>query len=300
MFSEMYYKVSSGYNSLHSGRRSGLRALGKESSVALVLAGALVAAPVTPLHAQEAPAAASSGSYEPQSGQPGKDVVWVPTPDGLVERMLDMAQATPDDYLVDLGAGDGRTVIAAAKRGLRAHGIEYNPELVKLAKQRAEAAGVSDRATFVEADIFESDFSDAQVLTLFLLPSLNERLRPTILEMKPGTRVVSNSFRMGDWEPDQTSALAESCTQWCTAHLWIVPAKVEGSWQLGEQTLELAQTYQQVTGTLGGTPISDARLKGTEITFKAGGVEYSGTVNGTSMTGKAGANGSWSATRTSS
>ena len=135
--------------------------------------------------------------YDPQSGQPGKDVVWVPTPDSLVERMLDMAAVGPQDYLIDLGAGDGRTVIAAAQRGLRAHGIEYNPDMVTLAKRRAAAAGVADRASFEQADIFETDFSKAQVLTLFLLPELNERLRPQILELEPGTRVVSNSFAMG-------------------------------------------------------------------------------------------------------
>src|SRR5687767_9279616 len=125
--------------------------------------------------------------FEPQVGQAGKDVVWVPTPQALVDKMLDMAKVTPQDYLIDLGSGDGRTVITAAKRGLRAHGIEYNPDMVALSKKAATAAGVADRATFAKADIFESDFSKAQVITMFLLPSLNLRLRPTLLAMKPGT-----------------------------------------------------------------------------------------------------------------
>ena len=142
-------------------------------------------------------------NYEPKSGQPGKDVVWVPTPQSLVDRMLDMAKATPQDYVIDLGSGDGRTVITAAKRGIKAHGIEYNPDLAELAKRNAVQAGVTDKATFAHGDIFESDFSQATVVTLFLLPGLNVRLRPTLLDMKAGTRVVSNSFTMGDWEPDE-------------------------------------------------------------------------------------------------
>ncbi|WP_245515945.1 class I SAM-dependent methyltransferase [Ancylobacter aquaticus] len=225
--------------------------------------------------------------YDPKSGQPGKDVVWVPTPDTLVQRMLDMAAVGPQDYLIDLGAGDGRTVIAAAQRGLRAHGIEYNPDMVTLAKRRAEAAGVADRATFEQADIFETDFSKAQVLTLFLLPELNERLRPQILELEPGTRVVSNSFAMGDWEADRVDRLGDECRQWCTALMWIVPAKVEGDWRLGEQPLRLTQTYQKVTGDLGGTPIENGRVVGKELRFTAGGIEYVGAVVGNSLSGTA-------------
>lgn len=262
------------------------------------LTTALVVAPA-PLQAQTAaPAPAQSESYAPESGQPGKDVVWVPTPDTLVERMLDMAKATPQDFLIDLGSGDGRTVIAAAQRGLKAHGIEYNPEMVALSQRRAQAAGVADRATFAKADIFESDFSKAQVITLFLLPELNERLRPQILELEPGTRIVSNSFRMGDWEPDRTDRV-EGCNQWCTAHLWLVPAKVEGSWRLGEQELKLAQKYQMLSGTLGTTPIENGRLDGKQISFTAGGVAYTGTVTGTAMSGSAtgGSMANWTATK---
>ena len=251
------------------------------------LASPALAQTAPPVNAAPEVAAPADEGYAPESGQPGKDVVWVPTPDTLVDRMLDMAEVTPQDHLIDLGSGDGRTVIAAAQRGLRAHGIEYNPELVELAKRRAEAAGVADRASFEQADIFETDFSKAQVLTLFLLPELNERLRPQILELEPGTRVVSNSFAMGDWEADRIDRLSENCTQWCTALMWIVPAKVEGEWRLGEQPLRLNQTYQKVTGELGGTPIENGRVVGKELRFTVDGVEYVGAVVGNSLSGTA-------------
>jgi hypothetical protein len=208
--------------------------------------------------------------FQPEVGQPGKDVVWVPTPQALVDRMLDMAKVTPQDFLMDLGSGDGRTVITAAKRGLRAQGIEYNPDMVELAKKNAEAAGMSSRASFAKADLFETDFSKAQVITMFLLPSINMRLRPTLLNMKAGTRIVSNSFTMEDWQSDETATLAGDCTSWCTAHLWIVPAKVDGSWQLGQNTLALTQKFQMVSGTLGSTAVADGRLRGEEISFSVG------------------------------
>ncbi len=236
--------------------------------------------------------------FEPQVGQAGKDVVWVPTPQALVDKMLDMAKVTPQDYLIDLGSGDGRTVITAAKRGLRAHGIEYNPDMVDLAKRNATAAGVSDKATFVKADLFESDFSKAQVITMFLLPSINIKLRPTILNMRPGTRVVSNSFTMEDWQADQVETIPD-CTSWCTANLWIVPAKVEGTWQLPQGALTLTQTFQKVTGSLGGTPISDGTLRGEEITFKVADAVYTGRVQGNTLRGTVtgGRGGTWTATR---
>ena len=235
--------------------------------------------------------------YQPSVGQAGKDVVWVPTADTLVAKMLDMAKLTPRDYLIDLGSGDGRTVIAAAKRGATSLGIEYNPDMVELSKKNAEAAGVNGKATFMKADIFETDFSKATVLTLFLLPDLNIKLRPTILNMKPGTRVVSNSFTMEDWEADQTANVEQECTSWCTAYLWIVPAKVGGTWTTSRGDLTLTQQYQKITGTLGTTPISDGRLHGTEITFKAGSTTYTGQVKGTSITGTTASGQTWSATR---
>src|SRR5512145_2589184 len=194
--------------------------------------------------------------FQPEVGQAGKDVVWVPTPQALVDKMLDMAKLTPNDYVIDLGSGDGRTVITAAKRGAKALGIEYNPDMVELSKRNATKEGVTDKATFVKADLFETDFSKAQVITMFLLPSINMRLRPQILKMKPGTRVVSNTFTMEDWQPDQTETIGGDCTSWCTAHLWIVPAQVQGTWQAGENALTLTQKFQKVEGTLGSTAIT--------------------------------------------
>ena len=252
--------------------------------------------------AQSAPAApAASSDYTPSSGQAGKDVVWVPTPQALVDRMLDMAEVTKDDYLVDLGSGDGRTVITAAKRGIRAHGIEYNPDLVTLAQRAAKAEGVSEKATFVQGDIFESDFSDATVVTLFLLNSLNVKLRPILLDMKPGTRVVSNTFDMGDWEEDDRIDAGGDCSSWCTAYKWVIPAKVGGEWRLGDGALRLTQTYQMLAGELtrGGTsmPISDARMDGTRIAFTAGGQRYTGEVTEAGMSGQIQGGAAWSAKR---
>ena len=260
----------------------------------LVTLGAIVLS--VSLSAQ-APAPAQQKPFEPSVGQAGKDVVWVPTADTLVAKMLDMAKLTPKDYLIDLGSGDGRTVIAAAKRGAMAMGIEYNPDLVALSKKNAAAAGLASKATFMQADIFETDYSKATVLTLFLLPQLNLKLRPTILNMKPGTRVVSNSFNMDDWEADETARIETECTSWCTAYLWIVPAKVDGTWTTPNGNLTLKQTFQMVNGTLGSTAISNGRLRGTELTFTAGNVKYVGQVNGTSMTGTTSAGAAWSATK---
>jgi hypothetical protein len=239
-------------------------------------------------------------TYQPEVGQAGKDVVWVPTPQALVDKMLDMAKVTPNDYLIDLGSGDGRTVITAAKRGAKALGIEYNPDMVELSKRNAVKEGVSDRANFVKADLFESDFSQAQVITMFLLPSINIKLRPKILDLKPGTRIVSNSFDMEDWKPDETANNVPGCTNWCTAHLWIVPAKVGGTWKLPEGELSIKQTFQMISGTLkNGNVVSpiQGKLNGEQITFTAGGAQYTGRVNGNMMEGTAGA-AKWSATRT--
>lgn len=248
-------------------------------------------------HAQQTKAAQKP--YEPQVGQEGKDVVWVPTSQALVDKMLDMAKMTPQDYVIDLGSGDGRTVITAAKRGARALGIEYNPDMVALSKRNAAAAGVSAKATFVKADLFESDLSQATVITMFLLPSINMKLRPTLLDLKPGTRIVSNSFSMEDWEADETATITEDCTSWCTALLWIVPAKVEGTWQLPHGDLALKQEFQMVSGTAGGKPITGGRLRGDEITFSAGALWYTGRVDGNVMRGTltGGSGGTWTATR---
>jgi SAM-dependent methyltransferase len=246
---------------------------------------------------------AQTKEYQPEVGQSGKDVVWVPTQQELVEKMLDMAKVTPNDYVIDLGSGDGRTVIAAAKRGARAMGIEYNPDLVDLSTRNAAKEGVSEKATFVKADIFESDFSRATVIALFLLPDLNLKLRPKILDLKPGTRVVSNSFTMGDWEADATVTLGSGCTSWCTAYFWIVPEKVEATWRLPDGELSISQKYQKISGSLKsgdkGSPIT-GKLTGNQISFTAGGAVYSGQVNGDTISGtvKSGSNNAnWQATR---
>lgn len=247
---------------------------------------------------------AGQQEYQPQVGQEGKDVIWVPTPEAVVEKMLEMAKVTPSDYVIDLGSGDGRTVIAAAKKGARALGIEYNPDMVELSKRNAAKAGVSDKANFVKADLFESDFSQATVITMFLLPDINLKLRPKILTLKPGTRIVSNSFTMGEWTADETATVSEACNTYCTAYLWIVPAKTEGKWQLPEGELTLKQEFQMLSGTLRSktntTSISNARLRGDLISFTAGGVQYSGRISGNSMEGSiksGGADGKWRATR---
>lgn len=243
-------------------------------------------------------------SFEPQVGQAGKDVIWVPTPQALVDKMLDTAKVTPNDYVIDLGSGDGRMVITAAKRGARAHGIEYNPDMVELSKRNAAKEGVSDRATFEKADIFQSDFSKATVITMFLLTDLNRRLRPKILDLKPGTRVVSNTFDMGDWQADENIQVAENCTSYCRGYFWIVPAKVEGNWKTPNGELTLEQKYQVVSGTLKTgnvvAPIVDGKLTGDQITFTAGGTVYTGKVDGQTIEGTSRAGEkreTWKATR---
>jgi SAM-dependent methyltransferase len=240
--------------------------------------------------------------FQPEVGQSGKDVVWVPSPQELVNKMLDMAKVTSKDFVMDLGSGDGRTVITAAKRGASALGVEYNPDMVALSRRNAEKAGVTGKANFVEADIFKTDLTKATVITMFLLTDLNLRLRPTILGLKPGTRIVSNTFRMGEWEPDQTVELG--CDTYCTAYLWIVPARVEGSWKSGPGELVLKQDFQKVSGTLKtgnvSAPISRGTLNGDQITFMAAGAEYRGRVNGNAIEGmvkSGGKSSAWKASR---
>jgi SAM-dependent methyltransferase len=255
----------------------------ERSSLVPVLAAMLLAAalavPAAAQDKKEAPA------YEPQSGQEGKDVVWVPTPQSLVDKMLDMAKVTKRDYVMDLGSGDGRTVITAAKRGATALGVEYNPDMVALSKRNAEKEGVAKKARFMKADLFETDFSKATVITMFLLPDINLKLRPKILDLKPGTRIVSNSFTMGDWEADETYTVTaqEGCdVSWCTALLWIVPAKVAGTHSLPAGELVLKQKYQVLSGTLtaeGKTYAVEGRVRGSNVTLRAGGRKYSGRMN---------------------
>ena len=258
----------------------------------------LLALAISGAYAQE-----QEEEYKPFIGQPGKDVVWVPTEENLVEKMLDLAEVTPGDYVIDLGSGDGRTVIAAAKRGAVAHGIEFNPDMVALSKRNAVEAGVTDKATFVTADIFESDISTATVITMFLLPDINLKLRPMLLDLKPGTRIVSNSFTMQDWKADETVNVGADCQTWCTAYLWIVPAKVEGKWRLPDGELDLSQHFQTITGTLtlkGESRPVAGQLKGDKINIKAGDMEYSGRVKGNTIAGTlitTAGNSSWEATK---
>lgn len=249
---------------------------------------------------------AADATYTPQVGQEGKDVIWVPTPEALIAKMLDMAKVTPNDIVFDLGSGDGRTVIAAAKRGAKATGIEFNPDMVNLSKASAQKAGVADKATFINGDIFATDFSQATVVTMYLLPSLNLKLRPTLLNMKPGTHVVSHAFTMDDWKADETASVDGR-----TAYHWIVPAKVAGTWawQANNQAYEvtLTQKYQELSGTatIAGKPakLAAAKITGDQITFTVedGGNtrEFTGRVNGSAIDGMAKANGSqskWTAT----
>jgi len=257
---------------------------------------------VTRLHAGSAIAivlfllsAASPGLGTPQAvvpptpGQPGKDVVWVPTSPELVEKMLDMAEVRPNDFVIDLGSGDGRNVIAAAGRGARALGVEYNPDLVELSRQRAAAANVSDKATFVQGDMYAADVSQATVLALFLTPEVLDRMTDKFLAMKPGARIVLNTFPVTDWEPDATETIAP-CKAWCTAILVIVPARVEGTWQWGDAQMTLRQDYQFVRGTLGGQQVT-GRLRGVHITLKSANAEYSGEVFADRIEGTATAGG---------
>ena len=257
------------------------------------------------VHAQAQPAPAKE-QFEPRVGQEGKDVVWVPSPQAVVNKMLDMAKVTPKDYVIDLGSGDGRTVITAAKRGAKAMGIEYNPDMVELSKRNAAKEGVSDKATFQKADLFESDFSQATVISMFLLPDINLKLRPKILNLKPGTRIVSNTFTMGDWAADESTTVNDDCISYCTALFWIVPAKVGGTWQLPQGELALKQTFQMISGTLKSgnvaTPITNGRLRGDQISFTAGNAQYTGRVDGNAMEGtvKGGSDSKWRATRSGS
>ena len=240
--------------------------------------------------------------FVPQVGQAGKDVVWVPTPPELVETMLNLAKVTSQDFVMDLGSGDGRNVIAAAKRGARAIGVEFNPKMVELSRRNAAQAGVSDKATFIEGDMYEADISKASVMALFLLPSNMLQLRPKFLDLRPGSRIVSNTFGIDGWTPDETVTIENGCSAWCTALLWIVPAKVGGTWRIGAGELVLDQQFQIVKGTLDGNPIADGKLRGDQIRFTVGSVEYTGRVTGNRIEGTVRGGGPatmWSAVRTS-
>ena len=242
---------------------------------------------------------AGNSDYEPELGQSGKDVIWYPTPHTLVDVMIGMADLTSADYLVDLGSGDGRIVIAAAKKGINAAGVEFNPDLVEYSKRYAEREGVADKTDFFEADFFEYDLSKATVITMFLLPELNRRLKPRLLELKPGTRIITNSFSMQDWLYDEMGEIDDKTTSWNTAYMWIVPAKVEGLWKFKDGDMELMQSYQMVTGNMKSGnnfyAISDGKLRGNVLKFTCNGVNYECTVNNGEMKGTAANNGRSSA-----
>jgi SAM-dependent methyltransferase len=264
----------------------------------LILVVSLLAGRASPALAQ------ATQVFEPQFAQAGKDVVWVPTPEVMVELMLDMAGVTSRDVVVDLGSGDGRMVIAAAKRGARARGVEFNPDMVQLSRQRAYEAGVQERATFVQGDMYEADIADATVMALFLLTENMRRLQPKFLALTPGTRIVSNTFAIPEWPADERRTRPD-CTAWCTALLWIVPAQVGGEWQLEDGTrLRLDQHFQKVsgmiTGPVGGTTLQGGTIRGAEIAFTVGDASYAARVDGARMTGTRTVNGQqspWQATR---
>jgi SAM-dependent methyltransferase len=248
-------------------------------------------APTLSARQQAPPPPPQQQPYEPRVGMAGKDVVWVPTHPTVVERMLDMAKVTAKDFVVDLGSGDGRNVIAAARRGAKAVGFEYNPEMVELSRKLAKEAGVADRATFVQGDMYEAEFREATVLALFLLPSNLDKLQDKILALKPGSRVVLNTFTVSGWEPDERDRLEGECGSWCDVLLHIVPAKVAGAWRGDGIALDLSQSFQKVfgTATVAGAPVTleNGLLRGDRLTFSAGGTSYAGQVDGDRITGTA-------------
>lgn len=248
------------------------------------------------------PVAAAAQAFQPEPWRPGKDVVWVPTPAETVDKMLDMAGVTPKDFVVDLGSGDGRLVIAAAKRGARALGIEYDPEMVALARRNAEAAGVGDKARFIQGDMYEADFSQATVLALFLLPQNLRRLAPKFLALAAGTRIVTNTYRIEDWEDEESATASGGCYAWCSVYRYVVPAQVAGTWHLPGGDITFTQSFQALSGTLrasGRDLKALGEVKGDRIHFSVGLDTYTGRVHGDSMNGQvAGAtSGYWTATR---
>lgn len=235
------------------------------------------------------------GSAAPAQEEPRLDVIYVPTPQVVVDRMLDMAGVKSGDFMIDFGCGDGRMVVSAAKRGARGYGVDINPARINEANENARKAGVTDKVEFKIADLFQEDLSKADVMAMYLLTDINLRLRPKILDtMKPGTRIVSHAFDMGDWEPDQRDTVDGK-----NVFFWIVPAKVEGKWTLDgaqKMTLELSQQYQMVGGKAEidgkSVNVTGGRLRGTDITFTVDGRTYAGRVNGNVIEGAG-----WKATR---
>jgi len=223
-----------------------------------------------------------------------KDVPYVPTPQPVVDRMLEMADVKKDDIVYDLGCGDGRMVVTAAKKyGAKGVGVDIDPQRIKESNDNAKSAGVTDKVKFEIKDLFTMEFKDANVLAMYLLPAVNLKLRPKILDgMKPGSRIVSHSFNMDDWKPDGQDEVDSS-----TIYFWVVPAKVEGTWQAmlkpdgGQEqqaTLNLKQNFQEVTGTasVGGKDLelTDGKLNGQTLTFTLSGQKHTAKVDGSKMT----------------
>ncbi|HUE87059.1 MAG TPA: methyltransferase domain-containing protein [Vicinamibacterales bacterium] len=233
--------------------------------------------------------------FEPVVGQAGKDVVWVPTPPELVEKMLDMAQVTPKDVVMDLGSGDGRNIVAAARRGAVAIGVEYNPDMVALSNRMASEAGVADKAQFIEGDMYAADISKATVMALFLLPDNLRKLTDKFLALEPGSRLVLNTFAIPDWEADKTETIQGDCASWCTSLLYYVPARVAGTWKTPQGELTLTQEFQVVKGTLtteGKAVAVSGKLRGNHLTLNGGSTDLVGKVVGDRIEGS-----NWSATR---
>ena len=238
---------------------------------------------------------AAAADYQPVQGQAGKDVIWIPTPEGLIDKMLTTAKVSSQDKVFDLGAGDGIIAITAARKyGAQSVGIEYNPDMAQFARRKVAEAGMTDKVKIITGDIFQEDFSSATVVTLYLMPHLNIKLRPILLKMKPGTRVVSHAFNMGEWEPDERIS-----DQHARAYFWVVPAQIEGAWVMsglegGPMRLNLSQSFQQIGGTLnrGGQSFAllGARLSGDELKFQFVTPDkkvntFSGRVEGQRLTG---------------
>ena len=255
---------------------------------------------------QPAPAAPRTpGPYTPRVGQAGKDVVWVPTPPALLDLMLDLAKVTKDDFVMDLGSGDGRNIIAAARRGARGVGVEYNPDMVALSNRLAQEAGVANLATFVQGDMYEADISKANVMAVFLLPVNMEKLLPSFKSLAPGSRIVSNTFGFQEWDPDVRETVRDgACSDWCEALLWIVPAQAAGDWMVDGGTLKLTQLHQVLYGTLSGVsgdlPVAKGRMRGYDVSFTIGDSTYAGRLQGNVMEGTVtgpGGSRAWKATK---
>jgi SAM-dependent methyltransferase len=268
------------------------------------LTGIVAAMVLSAAGAAAAQQTASQEEYKPKVGQAGKDAVWVPTSPALVEKMLDLAKVQPSDFVIDLGSGDGRNIIAAAKRGARGRGVEFNPDLVALSNRTAKSEGVADKASFVQGDMYAADISEASVLALFLLTQNLDKLTPKFLALKPGSRIVANTFGMTGWEPDVVEEVQGDCVNWCRALLWIVPAPVEGTWKLAAGELTLQQQFQRVSGSVAANgakhTIENGRLKGDLLTFEAGGASYEGRVSGNTISGtvtRSGHKERWKATK---